>query len=257
MRQTISHLLLITCFILLFSCKTPFVQKSYEISNISISEKVSYIDSSVVQLYAPYKKILEKDMNRVLAISEYELVKNKPESLLTNFLADLLLAKGADFTQEQGMDIIPEVSFFNYGGIRSSLPKGEINVGNAYELMPFENEMVFLKLKGEHMQAFLNYVAERGGGSVGGVKMIIAEDQAHEVLINGAEINYNKSYWLITNDYVAAGGDGLEMLEENEQYLNSGRKIRDVIIEYLEELGNKKIQISPKLDERISYQNNR
>ncbi|WP_038564883.1 5'-nucleotidase C-terminal domain-containing protein [Draconibacterium orientale] len=209
------------------------------------------MDSTIVQLYAPYKIILEKDMNRVLAISENELVKGKPESLLTNFLADLLLAQGAVVANNQQLNITPAVSFFNYGGIRSTLPKGEITVGNIFELMPFENELVLLELKGDKMQAFLDYIADHGGGSVGGVEMIIANDKATDVKIQGEKIDFNKSYWLATNDYVAAGGDGLEMLAENEQFINSGEKIRDLIINYLEELSGNNKHVNPKLDGRI------
>ncbi|AHW60396.1 5'-nucleotidase, C-terminal domain [Draconibacterium orientale] len=251
MRQTISYLLLITCLLFTFSCKTQYVQKSYEVGNISVSEEVGTMDSTIVQLYAPYKIILEKDMNRVLAISENELVKGKPESLLTNFLADLLLAQGAVVANNQQLNITPAVSFFNYGGIRSTLPKGEITVGNIFELMPFENELVLLELKGDKMQAFLDYIADHGGGSVGGVEMIIANDKATDVKIQGEKIDFNKSYWLATNDYVAAGGDGLEMLAENEQFINSGEKIRDLIINYLEELSGNNKHVNPKLDGRI------
>ncbi|WP_319226598.1 5'-nucleotidase [Draconibacterium orientale] len=216
-----------------------------------MSEDVGTMDSTIVQLYAPYKIILEKDMNRVLAISENELVKGKPESLLTNFLADLLLEQGAVVANNQQLDITPAVSFFNYGGIRSTLPKGEITVGNIFELMPFENELVLLELKGDKMLAFLDYIADHGGGSVGGVEMLITNDKATDVKIQGEKIDFNKSYWLATNDYVAAGGDGLEMLAENEQFINSGEKIRDLIINYLEELSGNNKHVNPKLDGRI------
>ncbi|WP_319478767.1 5'-nucleotidase [uncultured Draconibacterium sp.] len=251
MRQTISYLLLITCLLFTFSCKTQFVQKSYEIENVSVSEEVGTMDSTIVKLYAPYKNILEKDMNRVLAISDNELGKGKPESLLTNFLADLLLEQGAVVANDHQLNLTPAVSFFNYGGIRSTLPKGEITVGNIFELMPFENELVFLELKGEKMKAFLDYVADHGGGSVGGTQMVIANDIATEVKIGGEKLDFNKNYWLVTNDYVAAGGDGLEMLAENEQFINSGEKIRDVIIDYLEELAANNQHVNPKLDGRI------
>ncbi|WP_321346155.1 5'-nucleotidase C-terminal domain-containing protein [uncultured Draconibacterium sp.] len=254
MRQSISHLLLITCAIILFSCKTQFVQKSYEIDNISVSEEVGSMDSTIVALYSPYKNILEKDMNRVLAIADNELVKDKPESLLTNFLGDLLLEQGTNIAKQQDLNLVPDVSFFNYGGIRSSLPKGEITVGNIFELMPFENEMVMLQLNGLQMQAFLDYIAAHGGGSVGGVNMLINDDKATNVKIGEQTLDYNKNYWLVTNDYVAAGGDGLEMLEENQKYINSGYKIRDAIIVYLEELNKKNEHVSPTLDGRIRYE---
>ncbi|MDX8341011.1 5'-nucleotidase [Draconibacterium sp. IB214405] len=216
-----------------------------------MSEEVGVMDSSIVKLYAPYKNILEKDMNRVLAISDVELVKDKPESPLTNFLGDLLLTEGAKVGQNQSTKLTPVVSFFNYGGIRSSLPKGEITVGNIFELMPFENEMVFLELKAEQIEEFLHYIAEHGGGSVGGIQMVINDEKATNVLVGGEKLAMNKTYWLVTNDYVAAGGDGLEMFQNSVQYINSGVKIRDAIISFLEDKNKKNEHITTKLDGRI------
>ena len=56
------------------------------------------------------------------------MIKDKPESYLTNFLGDLLLIESVKVAQKNGLDIEPAVSFFNYGGIRTYLPEGEITV---------------------------------------------------------------------------------------------------------------------------------
>ena len=253
MRQSFSYTLLITWVLIAFSCKTHFVQKSYEIQNISVSEQANSLDSNVVQMYLPYKLELEKDMNRVISFSEQELTKGKPESLLTNFLGDLLLAEGAKEAKRLGLEFAPSVSFFNYGGIRSGLPQGEITVGNAFELMPFENAMVFLELDGTQMQEFLNYMAAKGGDSQGGARFVVSEKKAIEVTIGGEPLSKNSNYWLVTNDYVANGGDGLEVLRGSKQFISSGMKIRDAIIVHLEEKQKQKENISVKLDGRISY----
>ncbi|HYQ56809.1 MAG TPA: 5'-nucleotidase [Draconibacterium sp.] len=212
------------------------------------------MDSSIVRLYLPYKEMLDEDMNRVISVSDLELVKDKPESPLTNFLADLLLKEGARVAEEQQIEVRPDLSFLNYGGIRSSLPKGEITVGNIFELMPFENEMVFVKMEGEQIYAFLNYIATGRGGSVGGVKMVIDNDKATNVEVNGKKLDVDKSYWMVTNDYVAGGGDGLDVFQEKLQYINSGVKIRDVIIKHLEEMQKIGQHISTKTDGRIKYE---
>src|SRR5690606_13166251 len=117
------------------SCKSNYTIVKTNTQNISVSENENPVDSQVVRLYLPYKKILERDMKRVISKSEVNLVKQKPESGLTNLLADLLLNEGQKYVEENKLQINPEVSFFNYGGIRTSLPKGEITVGNIFELM--------------------------------------------------------------------------------------------------------------------------
>lgn len=252
MRQSFSYTLLITWLLVAFSCQNHFVQKSYEIQNISVSDDRNSLDSSVVAIYMPYKKMLEKDMNRVIAVADVEMRKGKPESLLTNFLGDLLLQEGGRIASEKGLDLSPDVSFFNYGGIRTSLPKGEIRVGKIFELMPFENEMVFLALDSKQMQAFLDYVAYKGGDSLGGARFNIVDGKAENVKIGGKPLNNTEIYWLVTNDYVADGGDGLDVLKGSKELIKSGEKIRDAIIVNLEEKYKKQINLSAEEDGRFS-----
>ncbi len=193
-------------------------------------------------------------MSKVISVSETEMVKDKPESSLTNFLADLLLAEGKEETKKSGLDFQPDISYFNYGGIRTSLPEGELTVGKIYELMPFENEMVFLKLSGSQLQEFLNAVAEKGGDSVGGVRFLISDKKAVQVKINGEPLNPETGYWLVTNDYVAGGGDGLEILTHRKELVKSGEKIRDVIISFMEKKQQNGEKITAKPDGRIKYE---
>ncbi len=254
MRHSFSYSLLITCLLLLASCESHVVKTGFEAENISVSEELGKVDSSIIKLYQPYKETLDADMKRVISVSEYEMEKDKPESLLTNFLADLLLEESILVAKEKSLDIIPDVSFFNYGGIRTPLPKGEITVGKIFELMPFENQLVFVKISGEKMKAFLDYIANHGGDSVGGVRFIISGDRATKITIGGTAFDPNKAYWLVTNDYIAAGGDGLSMLQDNLDYVESGDKIRDLIISYMERKQAQREVISPKLDGRISYE---
>ena len=254
MKHSISYTLLITWILLLASCQSNVVKSGFETENISVSAEASGLDSSIIQLYQPYKNLLDKDMNRVISISETEMEKDKPESLLTNFLADLLLEEANLEAEQQGLSIHSDVSFFNYGGIRTGLPQGNITVEKIYELMPFENEMVFIKLKGEQMKAFLDYVAAKGGDSVGGARFKIKDEKANNIKIDGKALDMQKSYWLVTNDYVASGGDGLSMLQQNEEFVQSGAKIRDIIIRYMERQQENNKILSAKTDGRISYE---
>ncbi|HSM47448.1 MAG TPA: hypothetical protein VK872_06490, partial [Draconibacterium sp.] len=57
--------------------------------------------------YLPFKKILEKDMQRVISFSENEMVKGKPESGLTNLLADLILDEGQKEAIRMNLKIEP------------------------------------------------------------------------------------------------------------------------------------------------------
>jgi 2',3'-cyclic-nucleotide 2'-phosphodiesterase (5'-nucleotidase family) len=254
MRRSFSYALLITLVFVFYSCSTHFNLTQYETKNLPVNQNVNKLDSQLVLHYIPFKQQLEQDMQRVISVSENELVKDKPESYLTNFLADLLIEEGEIEFQKTGKVEALSVSYFNYGGIRTFLPKGEITVGKIFELMPFENEMVFLKLSGVQVHEFLNHIAEKGGDSVGGCRFVIANKKAKDIKINGEPLKNSKFYWLVTNDYVANGGDGLEVFTYRDEIINTGIKIRDVIISHLEKQQEKGVKITAKLDGRITYE---
>ncbi|MBW6535734.1 MAG: 5'-nucleotidase C-terminal domain-containing protein [Mariniphaga sp.] len=193
-------------------------------------------------------------MSRIIAVSAEEMVKDRPESNLTNFLADLLLVEGAKIASEMEENIRPSISYYNYGGIRTFLPEGEITIGKIFELMPFENELVFLKLSGEQVLEFLNIIAAKGGDSVGGARFKIAADKAVNVEVAESFLNENEYYWLVTNDYVAAGGDGLDVFTRRKNFVAGNIKIRDLIIAHLEKKHEEGQKISANPDGRISYE---
>ena len=254
MQRSFSYILLITWFFLFLNCKTQYVISTTENKNLAVFDSTAQLDSQLVSLYLPYKNMLEKDMSRIIAVSAEEMIKDRPESNLTNFLADLLLAEGNEIATEMGKNIYPSISYYNYGGIRTFLPEGEITVGKIFELMPFENELVFLELSGAQVQEFLNIIAEKGGDSVGGVRFKISENKANNVEVAGKSLSEKEHYWLVTNDYVAAGGDGLEIFTRRKNFVAGNIKIRDVIIAHLEKKHEKGQEISTKPDGRISHE---
>jgi len=251
MIRSFSYPLLITCFVLTLSCKTVFVATDINTQNITVSDSIFVIDSQIVRMYLPYKNILEKDMSRVISISEKEMIKGKPESGLTNLLADLLLEEGKLEVIRKNLPIQPQISFLNYGGIRTGLPKGEITVGKIFEIMPFENEMVFIQLSGEQLKQFFDIVAGHGGESVSGVKFVISNDKSKNITIDDEKLVTDRKYWLVTNDYAANGGDGLEILTQNSEMITTGKKIRDIIISNFEQRKQKGDFLVETLDGRI------
>lgn len=254
MRQSFSYILLITWIFLNYSCTTGYISHSVRSSNISVDGSVIPVDDRIVTVYLPYKAEIEKDMSRVIGITTAEMMKDKPESSLTNFLGDLLLQEGKETARDLGQEIEPEISFYNYGGIRTFLPEGEITVGKIFELMPFENEMVFLKLSGSQIKEFFNYVAKTGGQSIGGARFKISGDVAVNAEVGGKPLDESKFYWLVTNDYVAAGGDDLVMFLNNSGYISANKKIRDVIIEYFEKEFKAGRVVKSEPDGRIAYE---
>lgn len=247
---SITNSLLIMLLVLAASC-TAYHLQNYSAANLENNATLTGFDNKVVYLYTPYHDSIEKKMEKVISVTATELEKGKPESRLTNFFADFYIEEGNRICAEKKLNFRPDVGYQNYGGIRISLPKGNITVGKIFELMPFENEMVFVKLTGVQLKTFLDQIAAKGGDSVSGVKFGIREGKAANILIGGVPLDTGKDYWLATNDYVAEGGDDLSVFKKRIDYVATGSRIRDLLISYLENKMNSGITISPVPDGRI------
>jgi 2',3'-cyclic-nucleotide 2'-phosphodiesterase (5'-nucleotidase family) len=217
---------------------------------IVINDSTTTSDARFDSLIAPYKKIIDAEMNEVLIISDIPLIKDQPEGLLGNLVADIVLKKTLEKiplkVQEE-----PIFCVLNNGGLRTSLPQGEITRKKIYELMPFENEIVVLTITPENTQELMNYIARSGGVPVSGIKMGIKKNEAVNVFINGYPFDKNKNYKIVTSDYLADGGDKMFFFKNPIMKETPGLKIRDVLIEYMIEEHKKGNILSAKKDGRI------
>ncbi len=75
----------------LLSCKTTWNVHEIKTENIPNSEKITEIDSYVIRLAVPYRNRLGKDMPQLTGFGPVELVRAKSESMLTNYLGDLII----------------------------------------------------------------------------------------------------------------------------------------------------------------------
>lgn len=250
-RRMQIFIFLIFCFAV--SCSTYFPITESKTQNIQVDQTEINKDADLLNLIQPYKQKIEAEMLRVLAISDVELVKDKPESNMTNFMADLLLEEGKEYCRKANIEA-PDIAYVNYGGIRSTLPKGEINVQKVFELMPFENEMVLIKISGENFYKMAQKIADRGGDGISGMKLGIKDKAVTSLLVSEKNFDANKSYWIVTNDYVASGGDNMDMFASPESFVSSGITIRSLIIDYLERKSKAGQHISAVKDGRIFYE---
>jgi 2',3'-cyclic-nucleotide 2'-phosphodiesterase (5'-nucleotidase family) len=53
-----------------------------------------------------------------------------------------------------------DAALINIGGIRTTIGKGDILLKNVFEVMPFENEVIIVKMKGADLQGLFDYYAK-------------------------------------------------------------------------------------------------
>ena len=223
-----------------------------EFTNIHLDSTLKVApDPKMENIIAPYREKLSKEMGEVLCNSKVALLGGRPESLLTNFCADLVRTESDSVCLKKYPGMHIDVAMVNRGGLRVPIPKGEVKVQNMFELMPFENEVIFLKMTGTELRNFINHIASRGGEGVSGIRFGIKEDKALDPEVQGQPLDDAKSYWLATSDYIANGGDGSEILKNIKVRILPGVRFRDMFIDHLRKFGRKGIAIDVKLDGRV------
>jgi 2',3'-cyclic-nucleotide 2'-phosphodiesterase (5'-nucleotidase family) len=119
--------------------------------------------------------------------------------------------------------------------------------------MPFENELVVLWVKGEDLLSLFDFFASIGGEGVSGMRMGIEEGKAVEVTVGGLPVDRNKLYLIATNDYLAEGNDDMAQLKHAVKRIDTGIKIRDMLIGYIRKETMAGLKIDPKLDGRMFF----
>lgn len=209
-------------------------------SNLQASEEIN-------ALIKPYRMQLKSEMNEVIGICAEDLVKEKPESALGNWVADLIHKK-CEAYYEQPIDF----AVVNYGGLRiPSLPKGEITQSSIFELMPFDNMLVVLHADGETVhKLFLRMVAYGGWPVSHQVRYSVNEEkELKEVLINDLPLDRNKMYKIALPDFVANGGDNCPFFIDKKRD-ELGKLFRDTILEHVKDLTKAGKQINAKKEGR-------
>jgi len=150
-----------------------------------------------------------------------------------------------------------DIAMTNGGGIRASIPAGEVKIKDILTAFPFTNTLAVIEVTGEEILAAMehgvNLYPEQAGHFPHVSGMTYKFDPSRpegerivEILVGGEPLVLDKKYTLVTNDFMAEGGDGYTMFE-NKPFLAEGGLLSDVLIEHFEEVK----EVEPKVEGRI------
>lgn len=233
----------------LVSCTTIYQPKSMNYQGYSVSPKITP-DTALSNLMQPYSGEVQRMMQKVIGFTNSNMYRKQPESILGNFMADCMQQMAA---LKFGKPV--DAGFMNNGGIRAELQKGNITLGNIYELMPFDNMVVIQELKGDVLEQFIHHIAaDRGWPVSKGSSYVIRSGKAEQIIINGKPLNRDATYVVANSDYIAAGGSNASMLKaipvENKGYL-----MRDALVEYIGLMTKQGKPVDGQLENRVSIAN--
>jgi 5'-nucleotidase len=216
------------------------------------------IAARVAEMGAP----IEEMKQRVVAASGAAIEGNRSvcrvqECEMGNLVADAMLAR----VKDQGASI----AIANAGGLRASIDEGEVTMGEVLTVLPFQNTLSTFEITGATVVAALengvSQVEEVKGRfpQVAGLKFTwdpsVApnEGRISDVMVATADgfapIDMDKTYLVVTNNYVRNGGDGYKMFAgDDKNAYDYGPDLADVTAEYLAEHS----PYQPYVDGRIS-----
>lgn len=163
------------------------------------------------------------------------------ECSMGNLVADAQLER----VKDQGITI----SIANSGGLRASIDAGDVTMGEVLTVLPFQNTIATFQLKGSDLLAALENGAkglEEVAGrfpQVAGMKYAFDKSKPPGSRISDVQVKEgegfvpldpNKTYGVVTNNYVRGGGDGYEVFATNAvNPYDFGPNLEQAVADYL------------------------
>ena len=204
---------------------------------------------------------VEQELGKVFAKTEVLLNGERDpgvrteETNLGNFAADAILWSARQALGEDKVDL----ALTNGGGIRASIPVGDISMKTMKTVFPFGNEVATVTVTGaellEALEAatFCTPTAVGAFPQVSGVQFTIDTTVPYEngemypnstyyapakpgsriknVTVNGQPLDLNAEYVVATNDFTAAGGDTYGAFLDKPVY-KTGVALEDALVQY-------------------------
>ncbi len=226
---------------------SPVYAKILEALAASGTAKIYAEDPAVVARLAPYAEAVEqfRSVKVATAVNPITIGLNSGPGPLA---CDSMLAAFAP----------ARAAILNYGGVRRDLTQGDITVGDVLEVMPFGNTLVLVDLTGaeikDALEEDIDYLLAHYPGYdpplvpyVGGMTFSFhpqaqAGSRVLNLKIRDAQGDYCPAadaevYSLVTNAFVAGGGDGFAAIKNATGFRSdTGMIDGDAFREYLKAL---------------------
>lgn len=224
-------LFLLLCLPLLGLKAQQYKVRSLAWGRLEVTNRLDSTPSAeALAVLAPYKAKVDSIMAPVLGLSRRAMSAGRPESLLGNWAADVLVEGGT----ATGLDRA-DMGLFNVGGLRANMPESIVTKGDIMLISPFENHLVVLELKGSDMLELMRNIAAVGGEAVSSsIRLEITSDgRLLSATIDGKEIDPKRTYTVATIDYLAEGNDKMHALKKAVKRHEIGFLAREIMMEYV------------------------
>ena len=207
-------------------------------------------DPAAVKFLEPYKRVNDSIMGPVMGQVAHNMHPQRPESDLSNLLADILVWAAKDYGEQ------PVFGVYNMGGVRADLPKGEVTYGDVLDVAPFENKIAFATLSGADVLELFGQMASVGGEGVShAVRMVITKDgKLVSATLNGEPIDPQKDYRMTTIDYLLGGTDKMEAFKKSRDVnapKETSNNTRFIIMNYFRDMEKQGKMVDSEIEGRV------
>ncbi|MWB97742.1 bifunctional metallophosphatase/5'-nucleotidase [Agromyces seonyuensis] len=220
------------------------VRTSVSSANMLVTRDVT-ADPAEAAIIAKYQALVAPLANRVIgqiSASVTRTANPAGETPLGDLIADAQLADPSVV----GPYGTPQLALMNPGGIRADLlydappaAPGSVTFGAAFTVQPFNNYLVSLDLTGAQIKQLLNQ--QWSGANAASKKILqVSEGFAYSysgttlgaVTLNGVPLDDAAVYRVVTNNFLAGGGDGFGVFTQAQNVYFGGLDI-DAFAAYL------------------------
>ena len=201
-----------------------------EWESITVMQPQGYKFKIDVEVFNYLSQFRSNAKDQVIGRSEELLTVNdirKQNTPLGRFVSDAFMIAVNDLK--------PDMAITNSGGIRADIPQGDIRVVDISNVLPFENTLVMVELSGTALIDIINHTLNKaintGGFLQFSSNVTISSDS---VIINKMPINPVKIYRVVTNSYIASGGDGYKQFSEASGRVETGILDQQALLQFID-----------------------
>jgi 2',3'-cyclic-nucleotide 2'-phosphodiesterase (5'-nucleotidase family) len=222
----------------LTACSSLYQSTSFQ-PQLSSIDGSGMNDEKMDSIIAPYTRVLAQEMSQVIGEALLDLSPMRPNSNLGIWSTDLLLEFAKD---SLNMRNEPLIAILNTGGLRASINKGPITVGDMFKVMPFDNSIVLVKIDTSKINSIVDYLFGTISEPIAGFKINKGEFEL--------TVPNDKSYiWVVTSDFLADGGDKMTFFKDPLEIRFSGVLLRDLMISAVK----KQQKLNLNVEKRITW----
>lgn len=189
-------------------------------------------DAQMLALLTPYQEVGQAALAVKVGASDGPL--NGDRAIVRQRPTELGVLAGLAMMDKTKADF----AVLNSGGIRDSLPAGNISYKDVLKVFPFGSTLASVAVSGAEALAYLNAAAamKPGAGAFAqfaGVQLLIEGGVVKEARIGGNRLEPAATYRMAINSFMAAGGDGYPRMKDHAGYVDTGFVDADVLKAFL------------------------